>query len=45
MKLKKGVIRYIGLSNETPWGHVKFLHLAEKFGLEKLSAYKIPIVC
>lgn len=31
--LDKGVIRYIGLSNETPWGVMKFKQLAKELGL------------
>lgn len=41
-EIKKGRIRYIGLSNETPWGTMKFLHLAEKLGLEKLVSVQNP---
>ncbi|OAL81668.1 aldo/keto reductase [Acinetobacter sp. SFB] len=41
-EVKKGRIRYIGLSNETPWGTLKFLHLAEKLGLEKMVSVQNP---
>lgn len=41
-EVKKGRIRYIGLSNETPWGTLKFLHLAEKLGLEKIVSVQNP---
>ena len=41
-EIKKGRIRYIGLSNETPWGTMKFLHLAEKLGLEKFVSVQNP---
>lgn len=41
-EIKKGRIRYIGLSNETPWGTLKFLHLAEKLGLEKFVSVQNP---
>jgi aryl-alcohol dehydrogenase-like predicted oxidoreductase len=41
-EIKKGRIRYIGLSNETPWGTLKFLHLAEKLGLEKVVSVQNP---
>ena len=41
-EIKKGRIRYIGLSNETPWGTLKFLHLAEKLGLEKFISVQNP---
>lgn len=41
-EVKKGRIRAIGLSNETPWGTLKFLHLAEKLGLEKVVSVQNP---
>ena len=41
-EIKRGRIRYIGLSNETPWGTMKFLHLAEKLGLEKFVSVQNP---
>ncbi len=31
-----GKIRYLGLSNETPWGVSEFSHLAKKLGLPKV---------
>ena len=31
-----GKIRYIGLSNETPWGVMQFVQLAEEFGLPRI---------
>ncbi|MCB1087297.1 MAG: aldo/keto reductase, partial [Verrucomicrobiae bacterium] len=31
-----GKVRYFGLSNETPWGTMKFLHLAETKGLPRM---------
>lgn len=41
-EVQKGRIRHIGLSNETPWGTMKFLQLAEKFGLEKIVSIQNP---
>ena len=41
-EINKGRIRYIGLSNETPWGTMKFLHLAEKLGLSKFVSVQNP---
>ncbi|MEQ1448380.1 NADP(H)-dependent aldo-keto reductase [Acinetobacter lwoffii] len=41
-EIKKGRIRYIGLSNETPWGTMKFLHLAEKLGFSKFVSVQNP---
>ncbi|MCU0545128.1 MAG: NADP(H)-dependent aldo-keto reductase [Oscillatoriaceae cyanobacterium Prado104] len=34
--IKAGKIRYLGLSNETPWGVCEFCILAEKHGLPKV---------
>lgn len=34
--VRSGKVRYIGLSNETPWGAMKFLHLAESLGLPRV---------
>ena len=41
-EVQAGRIRHIGLSNETPWGTLKFLHLAEKMGLEKIVSVQNP---
>ena len=41
-EVKKGRIRSIGLSNETPWGTLKFLQLAEIHGLEKIVSVQNP---
>lgn len=41
-EVEKGRIRHIGLSNETPWGTMKFLHLAESMGLEKIVSVQNP---
>lgn len=41
-EIQKGRIRFIGLSNETPWGTMKFLHLAEKMNLSKLVTVQNP---
>ncbi|MCL1049964.1 NADP(H)-dependent aldo-keto reductase [Shewanella abyssi] len=37
-----GKIRYIGISNETPWGFSKYLQLAEKHGLPKIVSVQNP---
>jgi len=34
--IKIGKIRYIGVSNETPWGIMKFINLAEKKNLPRI---------
>lgn len=41
-EIDKGRIRSIGLSNETPWGTMKFLQLAEKLGMEKFFSVQNP---
>ncbi|WED22382.1 NADP(H)-dependent aldo-keto reductase [Vibrio sp. JC009] len=40
--VRAGKIRYIGLSNETPWGVMKFLQLAEKHELPKVVSIQNP---
>ena len=35
--VKQGKIRFIGLSNESPWGTMRFLHLAEKHGVPRIA--------
>lgn len=34
--VKEGRVRHVGLSNETPWGVMQFLHQAEKHGLPRV---------
>src|SRR6056300_1652564 len=34
--IEQGKIRYVGLSNETPWGAMKFLQIAEREGLPRM---------
>lgn len=40
--IKAGKIRYFGVSNETPWGLMHFLHLSDKFGLPKPMSIQNP---
>ena len=40
--VKAGKIRQIGLSNETAWGTMKFLQLAERKGLQKIVTVQNP---
>ena len=40
--VKKGKIRYIGLSNETPWGLMKFLSVSEKYNLPRVVSVQNP---
>jgi aryl-alcohol dehydrogenase-like predicted oxidoreductase len=40
--IDKGVIRHIGLSNETPWGVMGFLQLAEKHSLSRVVSVQNP---
>lgn len=37
-----GKVRQIGLSNETPWGAMKFLQLAEQLGLPRVVSIQNP---
>jgi aryl-alcohol dehydrogenase-like predicted oxidoreductase len=34
--IKSGKIRYLGLSNETPWGVSEFVRIANDLGLPKV---------
>lgn len=34
--VKEGIVRYIGISNETPWGVMQYLNAANKNGLERI---------
>lgn len=38
----QGKIRYIGLSNETPWGVMEFVRIAEKLNLPKIISVQNP---
>jgi len=40
--IEKGKIREIGVSNETPWGIMKYLHLAETKGLPRIQSSQNP---
>ena len=40
--VKAGKVRYIGLSNETPWGVSEFVHLAEQHGLPRVVSVQNP---
>ena len=41
-QVQAGKIRYIGLSNETPWGAMQFLHCAELAGLPRIVSVQNP---
>ena len=41
-QVKAGKIRHIGLSNETPWGVMQFLHYAELAGLPRVVSVQNP---
>lgn len=41
-QVRAGKIRHIGVSNETPWGVMQFLHLAEKFDLPRIVSIQNP---
>jgi aryl-alcohol dehydrogenase-like predicted oxidoreductase len=40
--VEAGKIRYIGVSNETPWGVMRFLELAREHGLPKIVSVQNP---
>ncbi|MGZ9897272.1 NADP(H)-dependent aldo-keto reductase [Shewanella gaetbuli] len=40
--VKQGKVRYIGISNETPWGFMQYLRLAEKHDLPKIVSIQNP---
>jgi aryl-alcohol dehydrogenase-like predicted oxidoreductase len=40
--VKAGKVRYIGLSNETPWGLGEFVRLAEQHGLPRVASVQNP---
>ncbi|UUD63073.1 NADP(H)-dependent aldo-keto reductase [Pseudomonas seleniipraecipitans] len=41
-QVKAGKIRHIGLSNETPWGTMKFLQAAERCGMSRVVSIQNP---
>ncbi len=41
-QVKAGKIRHVGLSNETPWGTMKFLQLSEQLGLPRPASIQNP---
>ncbi len=40
--VKAGKVRYIGISNETPWGTMTFLHYAERYRLPRIVSIQNP---
>lgn len=40
--VKQGKIRYLGLSNETPWGLMKFISVSEKQNLPRIVSVQNP---
>jgi len=40
--VKDGKVRHIGISNETPWGMMKTLHLAEQHNLPRIVSIQNP---
>ncbi|MGG5218021.1 NADP(H)-dependent aldo-keto reductase [Rahnella variigena] len=41
-QVRAGKIRYIGVSNETPWGVMRYLQLAEKHDLPRIVSIQNP---
>ncbi|MGY5452395.1 NADP(H)-dependent aldo-keto reductase [Agarivorans sp. MS3-6] len=40
--VKTGKVRYLGISNETPWGAMRYIQLAEKHNLPKIVSVQNP---
>ncbi|WP_295879838.1 NADP(H)-dependent aldo-keto reductase [uncultured Thiohalocapsa sp.] len=40
--VQSGKVRHVGLSNETPWGTMRFLELAEQHGLPRMVSIQNP---
>jgi aryl-alcohol dehydrogenase-like predicted oxidoreductase len=40
--VRAGKVRHIGVSNETPWGLMHYLHLAEQLGLSRVQSIQNP---
>ena len=40
--VKSGKVRYIGLSNETPWGLMNFISVAKKYNLPRVVSVQNP---
>ena len=40
--VKKGKVRYIGVSNETPWGLMQYLQLAKKLNFPRIVSIQNP---
>lgn len=40
--INAGKIRWLGISNETPWGLMQYLHLAEQHGLPRVVSIQNP---
>ncbi|MBF0354895.1 MAG: aldo/keto reductase [Alphaproteobacteria bacterium] len=41
-EVKAGKIRAVGLSNDTPWGAMKFLELSDRLGLPRITSVQNP---
>jgi aryl-alcohol dehydrogenase-like predicted oxidoreductase len=40
--VKSGKVRHVGVSNETPWGLSRYVHLAESAGLPRVASIQNP---
>jgi len=40
--VRAGKVRHIGVSNETPWGVMRYLHVAEQQGLPRIQSIQNP---
>jgi aryl-alcohol dehydrogenase-like predicted oxidoreductase len=43
--IKEGKIKHIGLSNETPWGIMRFLEESKHHHLPRIKQFKTHILC
>jgi len=41
--IAEGKVRYIGLSNEQPWGVMEFVHIAREYDLPLIAVCKTAI--
>jgi aryl-alcohol dehydrogenase-like predicted oxidoreductase len=40
--VQAGKVRHVGISNETPWGTMRFLELADRYGLPRMVSIQNP---
>lgn len=40
--VREGKVRHLGVSNETPWGLMKYLQISDKYGLSRIASIQNP---